>query len=202
MHTEVDFAVETKAAQGKGAARKLRAAGKTPGIVYGPAAEPVMISFREKDLVKALSTEAERNVFLRLRTDDERINGARVIVKELQVEPLLRVFIHADFYRLDPNRQIQATVPIHIQGTAVGVKMGGILQVARRDLLVMCLPDQLPEAIYVDVTDLKPGHSIHVGDLPTAEGVRVLTSSHLAVCAVISPSAAEEEATETSEETK
>ncbi|GAB4276617.1 MAG: 50S ribosomal protein L25 [Deferrisomatales bacterium] len=198
MHTEVTFAVEAKGQTGKGAARKLRAAGKTPGVVYGPDMDPVMITFREQELVKALSTPAERNVFLRLQCDDERVDGTRAIVKELQVDPVRREFIHADFYKLDPNRRIQVTVPIHLEGTAVGVKMGGIMQVARRTLRVACLPDALPEAIVVDVTAMKPGDSIHVGDLETPEGVEILSSPKLAVCAVIAPSglkgAEEEEA--------
>ncbi len=192
MHTEVDFAVESKTTVGKGAARKCRAAGKTPGVVYGPAQEPVMVTFREQDLAKALSTPAARNVFLRLKSSDDRIDGARVIVKELQVHPLKRVFVHADFYKIEADRLIHATVPVHIQGTAAGVKLGGILQIARREIAVVCLPDDLPESILVDVTKLMPGHSIHVGDLTAPEGVRVLTSPKLAVCAVIAPSGAEE----------
>ena len=201
MHTEVEFAVETKAAAGKGSARKLRAAGKTPGVVYGPAVDPVMITFREQDLVKALSTPAERNVFLRLKSGDERVNGIRAIVKDLQVHPLKRVFVHADFYKLDPDRAIHATVPIHIVGTAAGVKLGGILQVVRREIRVVCLPDQLPESIQVDVTNLMPGHSIHVGDLTVPGDVKVLTGPKVAVCAVITPSgAAEAEAATEGEE--
>lgn len=193
MHTEVDFAVEAKAAAGKGAARKLRAAGKVPGVVYGPTLEPVMITFREQDLAKALSTPAQRNVFLRLHSSDARIDGIRTLVKDLQVHPLKRVFVHADLYKLDPDRPLYATVPIRIVGTAAGVKLGGILQVARREVRVLCLPDRLPEALEVDVTNLMPGHSIHVSDLPVPEGVQVLTGLKLAVCAVIAPSSALEE---------
>ncbi len=196
MHTEVEFAVEAKPAAGKGVARKLRAAGKTPGVFYGSTLEPVMVTFREQDLVKALSTPAQRNVFLRVKSSDERINGIRAIVKDLQVHPLKRVFVHADFYKLDADREIHATVPIHIVGTAAGVKLGGILQVARREIRVVCLPDALPESIQVDVTNLMPGHSIHVGDLAVPEAVKVLTGPKLAVCAVITPSSGEEAAAE------
>jgi len=194
MHTEIEFAVEAKPAAGKGAARKLRAAGKTPGVFYGPTLDTVMITFREQDLVKALSTPAERNVFLRVKSSDERLNGIRAIVKDLQVHPLKRVFVHADFYKIDADREIHATVPIHIVGTAAGVKLGGILQVARREISVVCLPDALPESIQVDVTALMPGHSIHVGDLTVPENVKVLTGVKLAVCAVISPTAEEKAA--------
>ena len=200
MHSEVDFTVEYKEGAGKGAARKLRAAGKTPGVVYGPDMEPVMVTFREQDLVKAMSTPAQRNVFLRLKCSEERVDGIRVLVKDLQVDPVRREFIHADFYKLDPNRMVQATVPIRLEGTAIGVKMGGIMQVARRQLRVACLPDDLPEAIVVDVTEMQPGASIHVRDLEAAEGVRFLTNPELAVCAVVAPSGAKEEEAEEEEE--
>jgi large subunit ribosomal protein L25 len=192
MRTEVDFHVQTKSASGKGTSRKLRAEGMVPGVVYGPDTAPVMIAFREKDLVKALSTSAARNVFLRVRSPESPLDGSRVIVKELQVHPVKRVFVHADFYKPDPTRVIHATVPIRIEGTALGVKLGGILQVARREVVVACLPDELPEAITVNVTDLKPGHSVHVEDLTPPEGVRILTEPKLAVCAVIASSGYQE----------
>lgn len=185
MHTEVEFSLETKVGSGKGAARKSRAAGKVPGVVYGPGMEPQMVSFTEKDLVKALSTPAARNVFLRVKSPGSQLDGQRLIIKDLQVHPVRRAFVHADFYKPDPTKVIHATVPVRLVGAAVGVKLGGILQVAQRDLLVACLPGDLPEAILVDVTDLKPGHSIHVGDVPAPEGVRILSDPRLALCAVI-----------------
>ncbi|MDF1551493.1 MAG: 50S ribosomal protein L25 [Deferrisomatales bacterium] len=199
MQTELEFHVETKAKQGKGAARKARAAGKTPGVVYGYKMDPVMITFQEKELVKALSTPAARNVFLNLRGEVGELSGARVMVKELQVDPLRRVFLHADFYRLDPTRKIHANVPIRLHGTAQGVKLGGIMQVARRDLAVVCLPGDLPEAIEVDVTALMPGDSIHVGDLEAPKGVTILAPARLAVCVVIAPSGLQEDEAEEGE---
>lgn len=200
MHTEVEFNIEAKSAQGKGAARKARAAGRTPGVVYGYQMDPVMVTFEEKALVKALSTPAARNVFLNLRGDVGELSGSRVMVKELQVDPVQRVFIHADFYKLDSARKIHANVPIRLMGTAQGVKLGGIMQVARWDLAVVCLPDALPEAIEVDVTELMPGDSLHVGDLTVPEGVTLLSSSRLAVCAVIAPSGMDEDEGEEGEE--
>lgn len=188
MHTQMDFTVDPKTGAGKGNARKLRADGKTPGVVYGRDLAPVMVTFREKDLAKALSTPAARNVFLNLKSEDKRIDGSRVMVKDLQVHPVKRVFVHADFYKLDPDRVIHVTVPVRLEGTAVGVKAGGIMQVTRREVLVASLPDNLPEAIMIDVSDLKPGASLHVGDLVPPDGVTILTSPQLAICAVISAS--------------
>jgi len=201
MHTEVEFNVDVKAAVGKGASRQLRMTGKTPGILYGPGQEPVMLSFLEKELAKALATPAKRNVFLKFKCSDEKINGLRAMVQDLQVHPLKRVFMHADFYLLDPNRVIHTRVPVVLQGSAAGVKLGGIMQVARHSVRVSCLPDQLPEAINVDVTAMQPGDSIHVGDLAAPEGVTIESKPQLAVCAVIAPSGGEaEEAAEEAEE--
>lgn len=188
MHTEVEFAVSQKSGQGKGAARKTRAAGLVPGVVYGFNQNPAMVSFDERELVKALSTPAGKNVFLRLKCEDPALNGSRALIKELQVHPLKRRFIHADFFKLDPDRAIHATVPIKLVGTAVGVKLGGIMQVAMRDIPVLCKPDDLPESIEVDVSNIKIGHSVHVGDIAAPEGVEFLVSAKSAVCAVISPS--------------
>ncbi|WP_025323728.1 50S ribosomal protein L25 [Deferrisoma camini] len=200
MHAEFEFSVEIKEGVGKGAARKARAAGRTPGVVYGPEFAPRPVTFREQDLVRALNTPAQRNVFLRLKSPDPDLDGIRVIVKDLQVDPVKRRFIHADFYKLDPNRTMHATLPIHVQGTAIGVKLGGILQIVRREVRVACKPDDLPDAIVVDVTELKPGESVHVGDLEPPEGVRILTSPELAVCVVVAPTGYEEGGEEAEEE--
>jgi len=200
MHAEFEFSVEIKEGVGKGAARKARAAGRTPGVVYGPEFAPRPVTFREQDLVRALNTPAQRNVFLRLKSADPDLDGIRVIVKDLQVDPVKRRFIHADFYKLDPNRTMHATLPIHVQGTAIGVKLGGILQIVRREVRVACKPDDLPDAIVVDVTELKPGESVHVGDLEPPEGVRILTSPELAVCVVVAPTGYEEGGEEAEEE--
>lgn len=194
MHTEFEFPVAAKAACGKGAARKVRQSGMVPGVIYGNGVDPVMVSFEERDLIKALSSRAGRNVFLRLKCENADLNGERALIKELQVHPKLRRFLHADFYKIDPSKEIHATVPLVLEGTAIGVKLGGILQVARRELPVVCLPDALPDAITVDVTALKPGQSIHVGDIEAPEGVRFLLNKKLAICAVISPSSEAEEA--------
>lgn len=188
MHTEVEFSVSQKSGQGKGAARKTRAAGLVPGVVYGFNQNPAMVAFDERELVKALSTPAGKNVFLRLKCDDPSLNGSRALIKELQVHPLKRRFIHADFFKLDPDRAIHATVPIKLVGTAVGVKLGGIMQVAMREIPVLCKPDDLPESIEIDVSNIKIGHSVHVGDIAAVEGVEFLVSAKSAVCAVISPS--------------
>lgn len=188
MHTEIEFQVSVKSDCGKGASRKVRQVGRVPGVVYGPEMDPLMISFEERDLVKALSTRAGRNIFLRMKCEEKALDGERALIKDLQVHPLHRRFIHMDLYKIDPSKELVATVPIILEGTAVGIKLGGILQIARREVKVIGLPDNLPDAITLDVTNLKLGQSVHVGDITPPEGVRILSGANLAVCAVIAPS--------------
>jgi large subunit ribosomal protein L25 len=192
MHAEVELTVSTKTTQGKGAARKVRAAGLVPGIVYGYQYEPRMVTFEERALVKALTTSAGRNVFLRFKSEDKDIDGLRTLVKATQVHPLKRCFVHVDFFMLDPDREINTTVPIRLEGDSEGVRLGGIMQIARRSIMVSCKPDALPEAIIVDVTELGPGDSLHVSDLEAPEGVKFLVSDSLAICAVVAPPSEEE----------
>lgn len=193
MTNEFEFPVELKEAAGKGAARKVRAAGMVPGILYGHDTEPVMVTFEERLLVKALSTPAGRNIFLKFKSETKELDGAKILIKDLQVHPLKRRFVHADFYKLDPNRAITAEVPLRMEGTAVGQKLGGILQIARHALEVSCLPDALPEAITVDISSLGFGDSIHISDIEEPEGVTFLQPGKLAVCAIVAPAASVED---------
>lgn len=187
MHTEVEFAINVKTGSGKGNARKVRAGGLVPGIVYGYNTSPAMVTFDERDLVKALSTPAGRNVFLRFSTSEPALNGSRALVKELQVNPLKRSFTHADFFMIDPNREIHAMVPVKLTGNSTGVKLGGIMQIAMREIPVLCKPDFLPESIEIDVTELNLGDSIHVNDITPPEGVQFQAPPKAAICAVVSP---------------
>lgn len=187
MHSEVEFSINLKTGSGKGQARKVRAGGMVPGIVYGFNTSPAMVTFDERDLVKALSTPAGKNVFLRFSSSEPALNGSRALIKELQVNPLKRCFTHADFFMIDPDREIHAMVPIKLTGTSIGVKLGGLMQIAMRDIPVLCKPDFLPESIEIDVTELKLGNSIHVSDITPPEGVQFQAPPKAAVCSVVSP---------------
>ncbi len=199
MHAEVEFQVNVKAAKGKGAARQTRAAGLVPGVVYGYQYEPKMVTFEERHLVKALSTPAGRNIFLRLKSDDAEIDGIRVLIRDFQVHPLKRRFIHADFFKLDSDREISSTIPFRMVGDAIGVTLGGVLQIARHEIPVVCKPDDLLSSIDIDITDLDVGDSIHVEDIEVPEGVTFTISPKLTICAVVVPAAEEEEEVEEEE---
>jgi large subunit ribosomal protein L25 len=157
---------------GKGAARKLRTKGMIPAIVYGPETEPMPVAVNRKE-VEAIATRTGKKRLLRLVMED--VGGKTwegiSLLKDFAVHPVERRVIHADFYIADKTRRITIHIPINLVGEAQGVLAGGELQQFKHRVRVSCLPDQLPEKIDVDISSLKVGASIRVGDLLVPEGV-------------------------------
>lgn len=162
--------IETRANTGKGVARQLRAAGKVPGVFYGPGTEPVSITLSPKELTKLLHGEHRRNTLFKVAVD-----GAEhlALVKELQLHPVTRAIRHVDLYKVSLDSQVEVSVPFSTRGRAKGVVAGGELNVIFRELPVRTTPDKVPAAIKVDVTNMDLGDFIKVKDLTLPEGVVV-----------------------------
>jgi large subunit ribosomal protein L25 len=189
---------ELRDATGKGVARKLRAAGRIPAVVYGKGVESQAISVDPSALQRLLqSTGAGMNTLIELSVD-----GAMrtVLVKELQRDPVRGRPLHTDFYLVELDKTVEVAVPIHLVGRPEGVELGGILDHPLRELELECLPRAIPESVDVDVTALDVGDSIHVRDLELPEGVSVRTDGNLAVASVIAPAVVEEPVAEEAEE--
>lgn len=184
----VELTIATREQTGKGAARKLRAANRVPGVLYGHAevAEgATAVSVDAVDLRRALNTRAGRRAVLNLRFDGTD-RAAVAILKELQRDPVSQAMLHADFLAIDLNEPLEIEVPIHAVGTSVGVKNeSGVLEWARRELTIRVLPTAIPDAVEVDISDLHVGQSLHVGDIK-AEGFEIVDDPEQAVCAVAS----------------
>jgi large subunit ribosomal protein L25 len=181
------LSAEAREGVGKGVNRKLRAAGRIPGVIYGKKRDPQAIHLDPTALEKLLrGSGAGLNTLIDLsvggRTDT-------VLVKELQRHPVKGAFWHVDFYQVDLTRKITVSVPLHFVGKARGVEFGGILDHPLRELEVECLPRAIPEFVEVDVSALEIGQAIHVSDLALPEGVEVKTDGALAVASVVLPAA-------------
>jgi large subunit ribosomal protein L25 len=123
------------------------------------------------------------------------------MVKELQTHPVSRDFLHVDFYEIAVDRKIRVKVPIVATGMAKGVELGGVLQIIRREIEVLCLPLEVPESIEIDITDLDIGDSIHVGDISQEGEIEFLEDENFTVVTLLSPKIEEvEEPTEEEEE--
>lgn len=189
--SESGLAVEIRSDRGKGAARRLRAAGKIPGVVYGPKHDAVSITFDPSALERIIKTShAGLNTLIDLQGTPE-IAGRTVLVKELQREPVYGTLVHADLYELDLTKRVRVSVPIHLKGTALGVTLGGLIDHALRSLEVECLAGSIPDEIVVDVSALDVGDSIHVSDLVLPADVEVHSGAELPVVSVVAPAAEE-----------
>jgi len=194
---EFALGVELREKRGKGVARKLRAAGRIPGICYRRNAESVAVSLdpRELDLLLRKAS-AGINTLIDLKvTGGGDFDGRQVLVKELQRDPITGAYLHADLYAVDLQQSIHVSVPVHLKGTAIGVTLGGgILDQATRELDVECLPNAIPEEFAVDVSQLEVGDSIHVRDLEVPEGIEILNDPDVSIVSVVAPSVSEEAA--------
>lgn len=167
------MSIELREKVGKGVARKLRANGRVPGVVYGRGAEPVAVSVDAKELAGAIVGEGGRNNLITLQGGGS-LNGNTVIVADLKKAALKGTFVSVDLHKINMNEKVRVHVPVALVGTAAGVKDGGMLDVVMHSLDLECLPAQIPEHVEVDVTDLAIGHAIHVGELVLPAGVKAL----------------------------
>jgi large subunit ribosomal protein L25 len=178
---------------GKGAARSLRRQSLVPAVFYGSAVESVPLMVNPKDLKKLLATGSGENVLFDLTI----VNGGaeqshRVMIKEIQVDPVKRTVLHVDFCLIAMDRKITVEVPIILKGVPAGASDGGILQQVRRTIEVSCLPDQIPDALVLDVSALGVGDSLHVSDLKVPESVELVEEGRLSVATVLAPTKIEE----------
>ncbi len=172
---------------GKGVARKLRAKGLVPAILYGPRTQPIPLSVSRKELSKALRTEAGGNVLIDLEIKDGDLPSRKVVMlKEVQYDYLGKEILHTDFYEVAMDVMITVEVPIHLVGRPEGAKLGGILDQIRRVVEIQCLPGDIPNSIEVDVSSLKIGDSIHISDIKFEKG-KILTDPGETIATVLAP---------------
>ncbi len=184
---------EIRTQVGKGAARKLRAAGKLPAILYGAGIEPVILTADYLELKKALKGRSAENVIFDLRIDSGKGGQSKkVMIKEIQRDPVKRNYLHVDLYEISMKKELEVDIPVNLVNTPVGVSQGGILQHVQREVRVACMPDDLVDKIDVDVAGLEIGQALHVGDISFPPGLKPLDDEGLTIVTVVAPTAAAE----------
>lgn len=182
------IAVEVRESGGKGVARKLRAAGRIPAVLYGQGREPVSLVLEPIGLDRLLR-EHGHNALLDLEGVDA-VNGRTVLVKAVQRHPVRGELMHVDLFEIDARQRITVSIPVHLVGTAVGVSMeSGIIDHSLREIEADCLPRAIPESIDVDISELHLGETLHVSDLKLPVDVEIHTHAELAVVSVVAPKA-------------
>jgi large subunit ribosomal protein L25 len=173
----IEISATTRKTQGTGASRRLRKTNRVPGIVYG-AGEATMIDIDHNTLYYALRNEAFHASILSMDLDGKK---QPVLLRDFQMHPFRQQVQHIDFQRVDAKKKINMKVPLHFINAdiAPGVKEGGgIISHVLNDLLISCLPADLPASIEVDLATLSLGHSIHVSDIKLPKGVAVAGHHH------------------------
>jgi len=187
--------VEVRKQTGKGGARKVRASGKVPGVLYGHKAGPVSVTFDEKTLLHSLDKERRRNtVFTLSVAGDGKNEQVTAMIRDAQIDPMSRRLVHVDFLRVDLDKEVHVTVPLILTGKAVGTVNGGNLHQSMHAILVAAKPAAIPTKLEVDVTPLEIGMALHVSDLKLAAGVRALLDPKEAIASVVAPKAEKVEA--------
>ena len=183
---EVVLKAKPREMLGKEKAKKLRKNGIIPAVVYGSETKTIPLEIESKSFNALLRGGLGENVILTLVLDDQKDGKKQVLIREVQRDPVRGDIVHVDFHQISLTKKITIEVPIQLVGMPEGVKEGGILQHALREIKVECLPSAIPEKFEVDVSHLKIGDSIHVADL-RAENVTILSDLQGSVASVVPP---------------
>lgn len=169
---------------GKGGARKARAAGNIPSVLYGHKEEPVALAVGSRDFKAALRQHKGGNAIVNLNLDGNEITA---LVRDAQLDPITHDILHLDFQHISLTETIEVSVAVHLTGLAVGVKDGGgILEHIVREVEIRCLPTSIPQSLDIDVTRLNIGESVHVSDIKV-EGFTIVTDAETTIATVVPP---------------
>jgi large subunit ribosomal protein L25 len=182
--------IAAREGRGKSATRKIRAAGRVPGVVYGSGVEPVAVTADSLALARVLRGGANALVDL---SGVKAVEGKPVLLKEVQRDPLSRRHVHFDLYAVNLQARLDVEVPLHFVGTPKGVQFdGGVLEPLLRTLEVSCMPLAIPESISIDISNLGIGDAIHVRDIQLPADVVSKIELDTTVVHVIAPRLEEE----------
>jgi len=186
MTAELEAA--TRDRTGKGAARKVRRDLKIPAVLYGPKTQATSLLVSALHLEKYLRETGGESKLLNLRIDGDQ--PRQVLIREIQIHPYRRRFLHVDFYEVPLDQPITVEVAVELAGDSIGVQKGGEINLIQRTLAVRCLPNQIPESIRIDVSKLDMGEILHVGDLAAESSYEFDEDPTVGVVSVLAPESA------------
>ena len=196
----IDIQARTKA--GKGVARKLRHAGQTPGVLYGPKAETISLSVNTHEFNKLLNSAGGEPLLFTLNLKSNGDSSSHTaLIKDLQLHPVDDKIRHIDFYEVLMDEEVQVDVPITAVGKAKGVETDmGVLEIIQRTVKISCLPLAIPRNIQINVSDLELGDVVHVSDITAPEGVRLMDDPETTLMTIVASRVEEEKEEEEEEE--
>jgi large subunit ribosomal protein L25 len=189
MRKDITISTESRELRGKNEARRLRARGLSPAIVYGPGFDPVAVAVDPKAVNQILRSTSGHNTIFNV---DIQGQLAPVMIVDWQNEPIKGRLLHIDLKRIDLTKRIVVKVPVHTTGDPKGVKLqGGLHELITREVEVECLPDDIPEHFTIDITELMIGQNIRAGDIPLTGSMKLLSPADAVISHVIALRATE-----------
>ncbi|NCP13290.1 MAG: 50S ribosomal protein L25/general stress protein Ctc [Sphingomonadales bacterium] len=189
MSDALNLPAESRERAGKGASRALRRDGRTPAVIYGGKEEPTMIHLEQKELVKLLNTGHFMNSIVNIEIGGKTV---RTLPKDVAFNPVTDRPIHVDFLRMTGDSMVQVQVPVVFinEDASPGLKKGGVLNVVRHELDLVCPNASIPDDIQVDVTGKDVGDSIHISEVALPKGVTsAITDRDFTIATLVAPSA-------------
>ncbi len=187
MATKVTLKAELREGRGKGHARKLRADGQLPAVLYGAGGDPLSLTLDAHEALHLFHSISVDNTIIDLEVQGEK-DPVQTLVREIQSHPARPDLLHVDFLRIQSGVEVELDVPVRLEGVPVGVKDdGGVLEQTIHQIPVRCLPADIPEALTFDVTELVIGDAVRVEDLALPKGVEILLDGQRTLCSVQVP---------------
>jgi large subunit ribosomal protein L25 len=184
MRKDITIDAQPRASRGKNEARRLRAAGSTPGVLYGVSDSAVALAVSPKEVGKILHSRAGQNTIFNLAVKGGETTP--VMIVDWQSDPVKDTLLHIDLKRIDLTKRIRVAVPVHTKGEPAGVKLqGGLHEVITREVEIECLPDDIPEQFTVEVSALMMGQSIRAGEIPMTGSITLVSNSDAVISHVV-----------------
>ncbi len=192
MSTKVELAAVKRGETGKGAARKIRSAGRIPAVVYGRDLDAMCLTVDSHEALGLFQSISVENTIVSLAIEGEE--EMDILVREIQSHPFRTELIHIDFYQIQKGVALEVDIPVVLVGTAEGVRTGGgIMDQTIHEIRVKCIPSLIPTSFGVEVALLEVGDSLHVSDITIGEDIDLITDVGQTICAVALPKVIEVE---------
>jgi len=190
MRKELTITAESRDSRGKNEARRLRAHGSMPAVIYGGSGGPLPVAVNPKELTRILNSKTGHNTIFNLNVGTE---DTPVMIVDWQYDPIKHSLLHVDLKRIDLNQRITVNVPVITQGEPKGVKVqGGLHEIITREVEIECLPQEIPEQFAIDVSELMIGQSIRAAEIPMAGSMKLLSNPDMLISHVVALKAEEE----------
>ena len=190
MANDITVAAETRTTRGKNEARRLRAGGSAPAVVYGIGKDTLTVAVSPKEVVRILQSKTGHNTIFTLAVKDGE--NTPVMIVDWQRDPVKDTLLHVDMKRIDLTQRLIVKVPVHNLGEPEGVKLqGGLHEVITREIEVECLPNEIPEELTVDVSKLTMGQAVRASDVPLPGSVRLVSPPEAVISHIVAMKAEE-----------